>query len=147
MLETVRRGGVKSACVPAPIRPEFDPEANAIRFDSDADELELVHELMHAVEEHDPAFLEAEREYFEGRTRGKDRKRLNAITGGGSYRNDEYAYDVGHSRIDSYAFKDYGGDGYELMSLGVETLYRSPSSYLKDPDMLKWVLTMIGRFG
>lgn len=38
MLETVRRGGVKSACVPAPIRPEFDPEANAIRFDSDADE-------------------------------------------------------------------------------------------------------------
>lgn len=147
MLESNRGYGIKAVCVPGPFRPEFDPETNAIRFGWGADELELVHELMHAVEEQDPAFLEAEREYFEGRTRGKDRKRLNAISGGGSYRSNEYAYDVGHSCIDPYAFKDYGGDGYELMSMGVETLYRSPSSYLKDPDMLKWVLTMIVRFG
>ena len=105
-----------------------------------------MHELMHAVEEHDKEFLEAEREYFEKRTRGKARKRLEDITGNTSYDDFELAYDVG-SCIDPYAFKDYGGDGYELMSMGVEMLYRSPSSYLKDPDMLKWVLTMIGRFG
>lgn len=38
-------------------------------------------------------------------------------------------------------------NGYELMSMGVETLYRSPASYARDPEMLKWVLNMLERFG
>lgn len=152
MLETVKRGKVKAVRDlsrkrdESPERSEFDPVTNTITIRRGSDELEIVHELMHAVEEHDPEFLEAEREYFEKRTRGKTRKRLEDITGNTSYDDLELAYDVG-SCIDPYAFKDYGGDGYELMSMGVEMLYRSPSSYLKDPDMLKWVLTMIGRFG
>ena len=28
-------------------------------------------------------------------------------------------------------------NGYELMSMGVETLYRSPASYTRDTEMLK----------
>lgn len=146
MLDIIRAGGVKVVRAISLERAEFDPTTNAIRITRKTDELVAVHEMMHAVEEHDPAFLEAERRYFESRTRGKARKRLEDITGDTSYDDLELAYDVG-SCIDPYAFKDYGGDGYELMSMGVETLYRSPSSYLKDPDMLKWVLTMIGRFG
>ena len=152
MLETVKLGKVKAVRDlsrkrdESPERSEFDPVSNTITIRRGSDELTIVHELMHAVEEHDPEFLEAEREYFEKRTRGKTRKRLEDITGNTSYDDLELAYDVG-SCIDPYAFKDYGGDGYELMSMGVEMLYRSPSSYLKDPDMLKWVLTMIGRFG
>lgn len=158
MLETVKRGKVKAVRDlssgrdkstehgESPKRSEFDPATNTITIRRGSDELTIVHELMHAVEEHDKGFLEAEREYFEKRTRGKARKRLEDITGNTSYDDLELAYDVG-SCIDPYAFKDYGGDGYELMSMGVEMLYRSPSSYLKDPDMLKWVLTMIGRFG
>lgn len=59
----------------------------------------------------------------------------------------EVAYDVGGSCIDPYAFKDYGGYTYELMSMGMETLYRHPSAYLRDPGMLKWVLEMVERFG
>lgn len=152
MLETIKLGKVKAVRDlsrkrdESPERSEFDPVSNTITIRRGSDELTIVHELMHAVEEHDPEFLEAEREYFEKRTRGKTRKRLEDITGNTSYDDLELAYDVG-SCIDPYAFKDYGGDGYELMSMGVEMLYRSPSSYLKDPDMLKWVLTMIGRFG
>lgn len=118
-LETVKRGKVKAVCVPGPIRPEFDPETSAIRFGWDADELELVHELMHAFEEHDPAFLEAEREYFEKRTRGKRPVPLRKLTGNASYNPKETVYDMRGNCIDSYAFKDYGGDAYELMSLGV----------------------------
>lgn len=152
MLETVKRGKVKavrdlsSGRDESPERSEFDPVANTIRISRGSDELTIVHELMHAIEEHDKEFLEAEREYFEKRTRGKARERLEDITGNASYDDFELAYDVG-SCIDPYAFKNYGGDGYELMSMGVEMLYRSPSSYLKDPDMLIWALTMIGRFG
>ena len=36
--------------------------------------------------------------------------------------------------------------GYELMGMGLEMLYRSSSAYLKDFEMLKWVLSMLGRF-
>ena len=33
------------------------------------------------------------------------------------------------------------------MSMGVETLYRSPLTYARDPEMLKWVMDMLERFG
>ena len=68
-------------CVPAPYRPELDPETNAIGLVWDADE-------------------------FVAQTNGN-----------------------------------------VLMSMGVETLYRSPASYAHDPEMLKWVLNMLERFG
>lgn len=128
-------------------RSECDPDENVLRIGRGADELTVVHELMHAVEEHDAAFLEAEREYFEKRTKGKRLVRLRKLTGNESYGLYEVAYDVGRDCIDPYVFKSYGGDRYELMSLGVEMLYRSPSAYMRDTDMLKWVLTMLGRFG
>ena len=128
-------------------RSEFDPEANTLRIGRGADELTVVHELMHAVEEHDPGFLDAEREYFEKRTKGKKLVQLRKLMGDASYGIDEMAFDVGPLCLTPYAFKDYGGDGYELMSMGVELLYRSPSAYLRDIEMLKWVLSMMGRFG
>lgn len=131
----------------SPERSEFDPATNTITIRRGSDELAIVHELMHAVEEHDKEFLEAEREYFEQRTKGKRLARLRELMGDASYEIDEIAYDVGPSCLTPYAFRDYGGDGYELMSMGVEMLYRSPSAYLRDIEMLKWVLSMMGRFG
>ena len=158
MLETVKRGKVKAVRDlssgrdksterdESPKRSEFDPATNTITIRRGSDELTIVHELMHAVEEHDPEFLEAEREYFEKRTRGKARARLYELTGNDGYDDSELAYDVGGKCVDPYMFKDYGGSGYELMSMGVEMLYRSPSAYSKDFEMLKWVLSMLGRF-
>ena len=145
MLDTVRRGKVKAVRDMSLDRSEFDPDANAVRIGRGADELVVVHELMHAVEEHDAAFLEAERAYFEERTKGKRIARLSELTGISTYDFNEIAYDVGNGCIGPYAFKIYAR-GYELMSIGVETLYRSPGTFLADPGMLKWVLSMLGRF-
>lgn len=146
MLETVKRGNVEAVRDMSLDRSEFDPKANTLRIGRGADELTVVHELMHAVEEHDPGFLDAEREYFEKRTKGKKKALIRELTGSDVYEDFELAYDVGGKCIDPYAFKDYGGGGYELMSMGVELLYRSPSAYLRDIEMLKWVLSMLGRF-
>lgn len=134
-LDTVKAGGAKAECVASLNRSEFDPATNVVRITKNADELNAVHELMHAVEEHDPAFLEAERKYFEKRTKGKRLVQLRMLTGNASYGSSEVAYDVGRSCIDPYTFKDYSGNGYELMSLGVETLYRSPVAFKRDPEM------------
>lgn len=147
MLDTIRAGGVKVVYVRGLKRSDFDPATNAIRIARGTDELVAVHEMMHAVEEHDPAFLQAERKYFEKRTKGKQLVQLRRLTGNASYGSFEVAYDVGRSCIDPYTFKDYGGNGYELMSMGVETLYRSPLTYARDPEMLKWVMDMLERFG
>lgn len=38
-------------------------------------------------------------------------------------------------------------NGYEFMSMGVETLCRSPAPYARDPEMLMWVMSMLERFG
>ena len=146
MLKTVKAAGVKAVRDMSLDRSEFDPNVNTLLIGQDADELTVVHELMHAVEEHDAKFLAAERLYFRGRTRGKSTEFLSTLMNDSGYGYKEIAYDVGDSCISPYAFKDYGGSGYELMSMGLETLYRSPSAYFNDLDMLRWVLSMLGRF-
>ncbi len=142
MLETVKRGKVSAVRDMSLNRSEFDPDSNTMVMARGADALTVVHELMHAVEEHDPEFLEAERDYFELRTKGKKKRPISELTGNDEYEDGEFAFDVGEC-VDPYAFKDYHGDGYELMSVGVETLYRSPSAYLRDSGMLKWVMKML----
>ena len=147
MLKTVKAAGVKAERDMLLDRSGFDPNMNTLHIGQDADELTVVHELMHAVEEHDAKFLAAERLYFRERTKGKTAEKLSVLTGDSRYTDDEWSFDMGSNCIDAYAFKDYGGDGYELMSVGVEMLYRSPSAYEKDPDMLKWVIKRLARYG
>ncbi len=146
MLETVKRGKVSAVRDMSLNRSEFDPDSNTVVMARGADALTVVHELMHAVEEHDPEFLKAEREYFDKRTEGKNLVLLQKLTGNVGYDYHETAYDVGGKCVDPYVFKYYEDTGYELMSMGVETLYRSPTAYSKDFEMLKWVLMMLGRF-
>jgi hypothetical protein len=147
MLNTMKAAGVKAAYDPTKSRSEFQPGSNTLVIGWSADKLTVVHELMHVVEEHNKSFLRAEKRYFKKRTANKQIKSLRSITGDMSYELKEVACDMGDECISPYAFKDYGGSGYELMSMGLETLYRSPSAYFNDLDMLRWVLSMLGRFG
>lgn len=148
MLKTVKSAGIRAERDVSTVkRSEFEPSTKTIRVGRGADELTVVHELMHAVEEYDIKFLAAERLYFRKRTRGKTAEKLRVLTGNDAYTDDEWSFYMGNDCIDPYAFKDYGGTGYELMSVGLETLYRTPSAYLKDPDMLKWVFRTLRRFG
>ena len=136
MLETVKRGKVKAVRDlsngrdkstehdESPERSEFDPATNTITIRRGSHGLTIVHELMHAVEEHDRKYLDAECEYFELRTKGKARTRLYEVTGNEGYDDSELAYDIGGKCVDPYMSKDYGGSGYEPMSMGVEMLYR-----------------------
>ena len=147
MLRELKRNNVKASWSNALERSEYDPAINTITIAKRADALSVVHEIMHAVEEHDSDFLKAERKYFKQRTDGKEEEYLTELTGI-NYDDDEIAYDLGDKCIDPYAFKIYRKqDGYELMSVGVETLYRSPLSFKNDLNMLQWVLSMLGRFG
>lgn len=143
MLRAIGGSGLKATSNHETDRSAYLPGSNEVVLGEGADELHVVHELMHAVEEHDPDVKEAEREYFEERTRGRELKSLRELTGDDSYASFEKAYDVGHGCIDPYAFKLYEDGGYELLSLGVEMLYREPLAFRRDPGMLKWLLDVL----
>ena len=147
ILRALKQNNVKASWSNALVRSEYDPATNTITIAKRADALSVVHEIMHAVEEYNSDFLDEETKYFKQRTDGKEEEYLTELTGI-NYDDDEIAYDLGDKCIDPYAFKIYRKqDGYELMSVGVETLYRSPLSFKNDLNMLQWVLSMLGRFG
>lgn len=147
MLKTLKRANVAAVRDYSFERSEYNPTTNTITIGKNGEALTVVHEIMHAVEEHDRRFLRAEKTYFQQRTAGKEVETVEKLTGDYRYSPNEYAYNVGKKCINPYAFKIYPNqEGYELMSLGVETLYRSPSAYVKDFGMLKWVLFMMKRF-
>ena len=133
------------------VRSEYDSDDNTIYIGRDEDKLGVVHELIHALEEHPPSFFDACQEFFERKTQGKPAPvLLSELTGVDSYDEDEYAYDMGDNCIDKYAFKEYLDEtgsytGFEVATVGVECLYRKPWVFLKDSDHLLFVLRLLGK--
>lgn len=96
-----------------------------------------VHELGHRFEHTVPGILEAEREFYERRTAGCDLEWL-----GGGYRPDEL------TRRDhffsAYMGKDYGGNSYELVSMGFQEALTDPRAFkAEDPEMYQWILGIL----
>ena len=51
------------------------------------------------------------------------------------------------TRVDNflhpYMGKDYDGDFYEVLTMGIDTLYTRPTELMKDPEMFEWVVGML----
>lgn len=99
-----------------------------------------VHELSHRQEYVNPDILKAEKEFYEYRTKNEKLARLRDVTGI-KYRKEEVTRV--DNFIDPYMGKDYGGRAYELLSMGVETLYAEPLKLAKDPEMFEWIIKML----
>lgn len=94
------------------------------------------HELGHRFEQVVPGILDQEREFYNRRTAGEDLEWLGA----GYARHEKTRRD---NFIHSYMGKDYGGDAYELVSMGFQYAYDEPATLAKDPDMQEWILGML----
>ena len=94
-----------------------------------------VHELGHRMERI-PELLKSEKEFFEKRTSGLKSEWL----GRGYSRDEKTKKD---SFVNPYMGKDYGGDAFELLSMGFEYLYTDYGRLEKDKDMLSWVIGVI----
>lgn len=100
-----------------------------------------LHELGHRQEYVNPGILEAEKAFYELRTKGEDLKRLRDVTGIG-YRADEVTRV--DNFLDAYMGKEYPNQrAYELLTMGLDTLYTHPQELAKDPEMFKWVVETI----
>lgn len=100
-----------------------------------------LHEMAHRQEHINKSLLDAEKDFYELRTKGEDLKRLRDIFPGTGYKASEV------TRVDNfnspYMGKDYDGRAYELMSMGLDTLYTRPLELMNDKEMFEWVIEML----
>lgn len=101
-----------------------------------------IHELGHRQEFIFGDLLEAEKEFYEYRTKGEDLVRLKDAQPRARYKADEV------TKVDKflnpYMGKDYGGQAYEVFTMAADTLFTNPTELiLRDKEMLEWVLGVL----
>lgn len=95
-----------------------------------------IHELGHRFEHTVPGILKAEREFYNERTKGETLEWL----GTGYGYNERTRKD---NFVSAYMGKDYGGFGYELVSMGFEYTLTDYDKMCQDEDMRNWTLGIL----
>ena len=91
-----------------------------------------IHELGHRFEQVIPGLLEAEEKFYNRRTIGESLQWL----GPGYARDEQTKKD---KFLDSYMGKDYGGSAYELISMGFEYAFATPTRLWEDEEFARWI--------
>ncbi|WP_171034377.1 minor capsid protein [Marinilactibacillus psychrotolerans] len=99
-----------------------------------------LHELTHRQEHVNPTIIKLEKEFYDMRTKGEKTQSLKSLLGGVYDKKEITKVD---NFINPYMGKDYDGRVYELMTMGVDTLYTNPVDLMKDEEMFEWVLGML----
>lgn len=101
------------------------------------DQLETsFHELGHRYERVVPKIIDQEKEFYNKRTDGEN---LEWLGRGYSKKEVTRKDDFLHP----YMGKDYGGNAYELVSMGFEYAYTNPFELDRDKDMQAWIYGML----
>lgn len=109
----------------------------AISGNDEASQMQTaIHEIAHRFERVVDDMREMEKAFYERRTKGEDLQWLGA-----GYRSNEKA------RFDDfilpYMGKDYGGDAYEIISMGFEYGFTDPLTLMKDADMAEFIFGLL----
>ena len=99
-----------------------------------------LHELTHRQEHVNPDILKLEKAFYDRRTEGDRLRSLKSVTGGNYKANEKTRVD---DFLNPYMGKDYGENAYEVLTMGVDTLYTDPVALMEDEDMYEWVLGML----
>ena len=163
LLGVIEKSGVKAKFSLG--RSSFSPGKNVVEVDKDLGG--IAHEFAHCIEHNNPQIVKLEEEFYNRRTKDEKLKTMKAATGNPNYRMDErtrtdkfldpyMGKDYGFARyynmkkmskkfavfgdIGEYSQEEYKPDGYELLSMGVETFIEKPHLLKKDPDYANFVL-------
>lgn len=94
------------------------------------------HEMGHRIENMYPEVLEIERQFYNRRTAGYDLEWL-----GPGY--DQREVSRKDNFINAYMGKDYGGSGYELLSMGLESLFCDTYNLSRDTEYEDLILGIL----
>ena len=96
-----------------------------------------IHELVHRMEYTHFGLLQAEKIFYKRRTKNEELIKLNDIYPKAKY--EDWEVTRKDKFINAYMGKDYKGSAYELLTMGLETLYSNPEKIWKDKDMTTWL--------
>lgn len=94
------------------------------------------HELGHRIEDTITEVLQAEKVFYDRRTKGEDLKWL-----GGVYARSEKTRK--DNFLNPYMGKDYGGSAYELVSMGFQYAYTDATHLWEDPDYATFIYGLL----
>lgn len=100
-----------------------------------------VHELGHRFEYTIPGIMEAEKTFYARRTAGEELITMRKATGNTAYKADEVTRK--DKFLHPYMGKDYGGDGYELVSMGFQYAFTEPQKLLQDRDYAQFIFGLL----
>lgn len=115
-------------------RAYYSPANGEIRVDESRGT--CIHELGHRFEQVVPGIREAEREFYAKRTEGESLQWL----GPGYARTERTRRD---KFLSPYMGKDYGGQAFELVSMGFQYAYTDYEKLSQDEDMRDWILGIL----
>lgn len=100
----------------------------------------IIHELGHDLECRCPAILALEAEFYERRRGGEKFQKLKDITGK-NFASDEIT--IKDHYLNPYMGKWYGGEAYELVSMGFELFFTNPKKLAQDREFFKFILGIL----
>lgn len=100
-----------------------------------------IHELAHRQEYINGGILKAEKAFYDYRTKGEELVSLKKATGINYGKHEMTKID---RFLNAYMGKEYPGNrAYELLTMGMDTLYADPLALAKDKEMFDWVIEML----
>lgn len=128
-------------------RGYYSDGGSEIAISGDWDDSKLrcaIHELGHRFEFVVPGIRDAEREFYERRTRGEEPVQLRVLTGNKRYDADEVSKK--DDFVDPYIGKYYGEsgfNGFEVVSMGFQYAFNSPENLMKDKDYARLIFGLL----
>jgi len=102
----------------------------------------VVHEMGHWMEDKFPKVKELAHKFLDRRTAGESNQLLSSLVPGAGYKPDEVTKP--DKFINPYVGKDYGADGSEVVSMGLEALYQDAGRFARqDPDHFDLIYRII----
>lgn len=118
-------------------RAYYSSRDNMFKVEKEADFGDVIHEYTHFLERNNSKMLANSLAFAEYRTKGENYERLSKLTGSNGYKGNEIAKK--DSFFSPYCGKIYSQDqeyrtasASEIMSMGVERLFREPAKFAKE---------------
>jgi hypothetical protein len=123
-------------------RANYDQHSATIKLDETCDDGVYIHELGHHLELKHSGIGSMAKQFYEKRTAGQRLVKLNDLIPWGNYGEQEYGRD--DSFIDKYSGKVYEDGTTELVSTGLEHMFRDPVNFrIKDPEHFLFTMAVL----
>lgn len=123
-------------------RSYYGGKGDRIHMGSKADKAVVIHEAAHWLEEKDPEVHKKVQAFLDKRTKGEEYQKLSDITGNPNYSDKEVAKADKFMR--AYMGKKTGANNSEILSMGLEHMYRDPIGFAKkDPEYFDFIYNLM----